>query len=128
MNLLLDTHILLWAVSGDAQLSRKARVYLLDEDNAIFFSAATIWEIGIKHAKHPEIMGISSAEARELFLELGYQELPIRADHGIAAESLPFLHNDPFDRILIAQAKTEALRLLSHDRMLAQYGDPVLAV
>ena len=128
MNLLLDTHILLWAISGDVQLSRKARALLLDEDNAVFFSAATVWEIGIKHAKHPEVMGISSAEARGLFLELGYQELPIRADHGIAAESLPFLHNDPFDRILVAQARVESLRLLTHDRRLAQYGDAVLLV
>lgn len=128
MNLLLDTHVLLWAISGDAQLSRKAKALLLDEENAVFFSAATVWEIGIKHAKHPEVMGISAAEARELFLELGYQELPIRADHGIAAESLPPVHGDPFDRILVAQAKTESLRLLTHDRLLAQYGDAVLPV
>ena len=128
MNLLLDTHILLWAISGDALLSRKARALLLDEDNVVFFSAATVWEIGVKHAKHPEVMGISSAEARELFLELGYRELPIRSDHGIAAESLPFLHNDPFDRILVAQSKSESLKLLTHDRLLAQYGDTVLLV
>jgi len=128
VKLLLDTHILLWTLSGDSQLSKKARYYLSDDENDCYFSAASIWEIGIKHVKHPAIMGISASEARQLFTEIGYHEMPIRADHGIVAESLPVLHNDPFDRIMIAQAQVEGMRLVSHDRSVAQYGDIVLHV
>jgi len=128
MKLLLDTHILLWAISDSRQLSKKARYYLTDDDSDIYFSAASVWEIGIKHARHPELMEITAVEARRYFLEMGYKELPIRADHGIAAEGLPFLHGDPFDRIMIAQARTEGLRFVSHDGLVEQYGDGVLLV
>jgi len=128
MKLLLDTHLLLWAICDSKSLSKPARKLLTDEENDIYFSAASVWEIGLKHAKHPESMGISSAEARRYFLEMGYEELPIRAGHGIVAEDMPFLHHDPFDRIMIAQAKTEKMVFLSHDRMVAQYGEPVLVV
>ena len=131
MRLLLDTHIALWAITDSTRLSRAARGLIAAPENALYVSAATLWEIAIKHAlkkRGPNAMPISAAEARGYFLAAGYTLLPVTAQHAVAVEGLPSLHADPFDRMLIAQARAEPLRLLTHDAELAVYGEAVVVV
>lgn len=131
MNLLLDTHIALWALNENARLSQAARELITDTDNMIMVSVATLWEISIKHPldrKGGSAMPISGATAFELFERAQYQLLPVTAAHAVAVETLPAIHGDPFDRLLVAQALTEPLRLVTGDRMLARYSDTVILV
>jgi PIN domain nuclease of toxin-antitoxin system len=125
MNLLLDTHIALWAIADSPRLPAEARACIADPANTVFVSAASVWEIAIKHAIARKDMPISGSDAARFFAEAGYVELPIRAAHAAATEGLPRHHADPFDRILVAQAQTEPLILLTHDRRLKAYGGPV---
>ena len=128
MRLLLDTHIALWALVDSSQLGDRARGMLLDPANEIFVSAASIWEIAIKHGLGRGDMPVEGELAARLFAEAGYRELPVAWRHASALKALPAIHADPFDRLLIAQAMTEPMRLLSRDRVVAAYGDIVLAV
>jgi PIN domain nuclease of toxin-antitoxin system len=128
MRILLDTQIALWALVDSPRLSDKAREWILDPGSDIYFSAATIWEIAIKHRLARKDMPISGSEAVKLFAEAGYAELPISARHAAATEMLPMHHADPFDRILVGQAISEPLHLLTHDGILPQYGDCVVFV
>ena len=123
MKLLLDTQIALWALTDSPRLPGKAREWILDEGNTVFFSAASVWEIAIKHRLARGDMPVSGAEAAKLFREAGYIELPVTALHAAATADLPAHHADPFDRMLIAQAMQEPLRFLTHDRLLQAYGD-----
>ena len=125
MKVLLDTQIALWALTDSPRLSAKARERILDPENMVFFSAASVWEIAIKHRLARADMPVSGADAAKLFREAGYIELPVTALHAAATEDLSAHHADPFDRILIAQARCEPLRLLTHDRHLLAYGDGV---
>jgi PIN domain nuclease of toxin-antitoxin system len=126
VRLLLDTHIALWAVSDDPKLSRSARRLIEDRGNDLFVSTVSLLEIAIKRARRPASLGIGAAQARDLFLSAGYALLPVFPDHAIAVEALPATHPDPFDRLLVAQALSEPLRLLTHDRALAAYNDACL--
>jgi len=128
MKLLLDTHVALWALTDHRNLSAAARTLITDPDNDIFFSAATIWEISIKHALARKEMPVSGKEAQALLLDAGYRELPISSSHAAATEALPGHHADPFDRILIAQSRVEPMHLVTHDRQLIAYGELVLRV
>ena len=128
MRLLLDTHIALWALTGSPRLGKKAQSLIEDAGNEIFVSTVSIWEIAIKHSLGRGDTPISGAGATQFFTEAGYRELPVYWRHATAVESLPMIHSDPFDRILVAQALTEPMRLLSRDSMLASYGEMVLAV
>jgi PIN domain nuclease of toxin-antitoxin system len=128
MRLLLDTHILLWALTADARLSPRARELVLDPHNEAFFSAATIWEIAIKRALRRKDMPISSEQAIRLFVEAGYQELSVSAAHAAMVETLPPIHADPFDRLLVAQALTEPMHLITHDQLVASYSDSIILV
>ena len=122
--ILLDTHLLLWAVSEPRKLPKEAR-RLIDEAE-VFVSAASIWEVGIKAA-----LGKLAADPSELLAEVepaGFHLLPVGGDHAAAVSLLPALHKDPFDRMLIAQAKTEPLLLLTNDAALPAYGDCVKLV
>ena len=123
MRLLLDTHVALWALTDHKNLSAEARALLLNTENDVYFSAASVWEIAIKHALARRDMPLSGDEARVLVLEAGYKELAITSEHAAATESLPYHHADPFDRILLAQSKSEPMRLMTHDRQLLSYGD-----
>lgn len=123
MRLLLDTQIALWALTDSPRLSAKARAWIESCENDIYFSAASIWEIAIKHRLARKDMPISGLEAARLFREAGYYELPVTAVHAAATEQLPPHHEDPFDRMLVAQAFSEPLRLLTHDRQLPAYGE-----
>jgi PIN domain nuclease of toxin-antitoxin system len=125
MRLLLDTQIALWALTDSPRLSARARTLIEQGGNDIYFSAASVWEIAIKHRLARRDMPVSGVEAAKLFLEAGYQELPVTSIHAAATEQLPPHHEDPFDRILVAQALSEPLRLLTHDRQLPAYGECV---
>jgi len=117
--LLLDTHLLLWAVSAPQKLSLATRKRL--DACEVFVSAASIWEVSIKAA-----IGKLDADPAALLAEIepaGFCLLPVTGEHAAAVARLPPIHNDPFDRMLVAQAKTEPLLLLTNDAALAGYGD-----
>lgn len=122
MKYLVDTHLAIWSVADSGKLSAKAAELMRDDSSIFFFSAASVWEIAIKRAKHPEDVPIGAEEARNLFLEAGYRELPVSSLHSILVERLPPLHADPFDRMLVAQAQAEGMKLLTHDHIIPQYG------
>lgn len=128
MRLLLDTHIALWAVSDDPRLPPKARELIAAPRNLIWVSAVSIWEIAIKHGLGRGDMPISGAEAMEYFRLSGYRMLPVSPEHAAAIEMLPAYHQDPFDRLLVAQSLSEPLRLLTHDTTVARYSDTVILV
>ena len=131
MRLLLDTHVALWAVADDPRLPVKARDLILDPGNMIHVSAASVWEIAIKHALArggPNDMPVSGQEASGYFEAAGYVLLPISAQHAAGVEALPPLHADPFDRLLISQALIEPLRLVTHDQAIARYGEPIIYI
>ncbi len=125
MNLLVDTHIALWALAGDERLPAAARDLIADGKNRVFASVASMWEIAIKRSIKPDRMPLSGVEFLHFCEEAGYESLPIRERHVIALESLPPIHADPFDRILVAQARAESLVFLTHDAALAEYGSEV---
>ena len=131
MRLLLDTHIALWAIANPEKLSARAQALIDDRDNQVFVSVVTIWEIAIKRAlgrRGAGAMPVSSAEALYFFRAAEFDLLDICPAHVIAVETLPLLHADPFDRILIAQALTEPLRLLTGDAKVAAYSDTIILV
>lgn len=128
MNYIVDTHLLIWSVLRSACLSPQARCLLSETASRYFFSAASIWEIGIKHSKKPDDIPLAAEEARELFVEAGFEELPVAARHAVVVETLPPVHGDPFDRILVAQAMTEGCTLLTHDHLMSPYGNFVITV
>lgn len=131
MRLLLDTHIALWSLTDDARLSTRARDLILDPTNEICVSAVTLWEIAIKHGLNrsgPSAMPIGAAEAQLLFGASGYALIPITPEQVVLVEQLPNLHADPFDRLLVAQGLTDALRLVTHNAVVASYGDRIIQV
>ncbi len=118
MNLLLDTHIALWAITDDPRLPPKARDLIQDTTTTVWVSAASIWEIAIKRALGRGDMPVSSQDAVRYFKESGYRFLAIGIEHTIAVETLPAHHQDPFDRILVAQALIEPMRLVTRSNVL----------
>ena len=131
MRLLLDTRIALWAVVEDPEFSARARDLIVDPANQIVVSAASLWEIAFKHALArgaPYDMPISGLQALGYFRDAGYELLDISPAHVVALETLPPPHADPFDRILVAQALSVPLRLLTHDPKVAAYSDTIIAV
>ena len=131
MKLLIDTQIALWAISDDPKLSKRARALIEDEDTEIVVSVVSIWEVAIKHPLQRGSVNdvlIPGRRARELFEQSGFSILPVTAAHAEAVDDLPPLHGDPFDRMLIAQALTEPMHLVTHDRRLATYGALVTVV
>jgi PIN domain nuclease of toxin-antitoxin system len=128
MKLLLDTHLLLRAAGEPERLSAAAKRRIVDPENTLLFSAASIWEIAIKNALGRPSFRIEPRILRRGLLDNGYDELPITSEHAVSIDTLPSVHKDPFDRILIAQALIEGLILLTSDRNLARYGAPVRKV
>jgi PIN domain nuclease of toxin-antitoxin system len=118
VRLLLDTHIVLWAVLDDPGLSPTQRNALTAEDREVYVSAASLWEIAIKHA-----LGKLAVPERlaETLLQAGCRPLPITWRHAQAADQLPRHHADPFDRMLVAQARCEDLMLMTRDAKLRRY-------
>jgi PIN domain nuclease of toxin-antitoxin system len=128
MKFLLDTHLLLWAAGRPNRLSATARKLIDAPSNKLFFSAASIWEVAIKRG-----LGRSDFEAdprllRRGLLDNGYGELPVLSDHVVALDSLPPIHKDPFDRMLVAQATVEGITLLTADSVVAEYPGPIREV
>lgn len=128
MNLLLDTHVALWAITDSPRLPQKARDLIQSPKTAVWVSAASVWEISIKHLLGRGDMPVSGKDALRYFEESGYRLLPIEAEHAVVVEDLPAHHHDPFDRILVAQALAEPMRLLTHDPLVARYSDTIIQI
>lgn len=128
MKLLLDTQILLLAAGQPEQLSAAACKLLNDPRNELLFSAASLWEIAIKNTLGREDFRVEPRLLRRGLLDNGYGELPITSQHAVNIDSLPPLHKDPFDRLLLAQAISEGIVLLTGDTQLARYRGPVRKV
>ena len=126
MKLLLDTHMLLWAAAGT--LPGKAESLLVDANNMLYFSSASIWEIGIKKSLGRSDFRVDPEVLRRGLLDNQYNELCITSLHALAVNDLPMLHKDPFDRMLLAQAKSEGISLLTSDSIMREYSGPVLFV
>jgi PIN domain nuclease of toxin-antitoxin system len=123
MRLLLDTHVVIWWLADDPALTDQTKA-LIDEEPEVYVSSATVWEIAIKQAlgklKEP-------ADLPELVRDSEFRELPITSAHAIAAARLPAIHRDPFDRMLVAQARAEELTLVTVDETIQQYEVPVIS-
>lgn len=128
MMLLLDTHILLWAAYAPDRLSRRARQLLQGSEHALAFSAASIWEVAIKAALDRPDFSVAPGVLRRGLIESGYLELDITSAHAAAVSHLPAIHGDPFDRMLVAQARVEGFTLLTADARVADYGAGVTLI
>lgn len=128
MKLLLDTHLLLWAAGMPERLSAPARAIIEARDSELFFSVASLWEIAIKRGLGRTDFQVDPRLLRRGLLDNGYSELPIASEHAVAIDSLPPLHRDPFDRLLVAQATVEGIALLTSDSLVAQYPGPLRLV
>ena len=128
MNLLLDTHVILWAAYEPHRLSSKATELLMDQNNSLHFSVASLWEVAIKSSLGRPDFTVDVDALRVGLLSNGYQELAVEASHVLRLPTLPTIHADPFDRILVSQAMAEGYALLSHDTKVIAYGGPVWAV
>ncbi|HEY5070561.1 MAG TPA: type II toxin-antitoxin system VapC family toxin [Caulobacteraceae bacterium] len=130
MNLLLDTHVALWAIADARRLPPAISELIADPANEVSVSAVTIWEIAIKHALArggAEDMPVSGRHALRYFQQAGYSLLGVSAEHAAMVEDLPRLHGDPFDRLLVAQAASQPLRLITHDPAVAANSDAIIA-
>lgn len=125
MDLLLDTHVLLWAAAQPDRLPEAVVAELEDKANRLYFSAASIWEVVIKNGLGRDDFQVDPHLLRRGLVENGYRELPISSQHSLAVAHLPPIHKDPFDRILIAQAEFEGLLLLTADDQVARYPGPI---
>ena len=128
MKLLLDTHLLLWVAGEPGRVSTEARNLIDNPENELVFSAASLWEVVIKRGLGREDFKADPRLLRRGLLDNGYSELPVASDHVVAIDSLPLIHKDPFDRILVAQAIVEGITLLTTDSLLAQYPGPIRTV
>lgn len=121
MKLLLDTHLLLWSAGNPDRLSGEARDLIANADNELYFSAASLWEITIESGLNRPDFQVDVRVLRRGLLDNAYNELPITSEHAVTINSLPPIHKDPFDRILVAQATVEGFTLLTSDAVVAQY-------
>jgi PIN domain nuclease of toxin-antitoxin system len=128
MKFLVDTNIALWALFDDPLLSQTAHKILNDVNNDIQFSVSNIWEIAIKRGLKKPGFDHDPRVIRRCLIDNGYEELLIQSRHVVEVDSLPPIHKDPFDRLLIAQAMVEGITLLTADAVIAQYPGPILKV
>lgn len=126
--MLLDTQIAIWALAKQSRLNDTVRSLIQDESNEVFVSAVSVWEIAIKHGlrKRHGAPPFSGAEALGYFREAGYSLLSLIPEHVAAVERLPPVHADPFDRLLVAQALHEPMRLITADATMASYSDTII--
>ena len=120
MQLLLDTHILLWWLSDDRKLAKGAREIIANPNNDVLVSSASVWEISIKTGLGR--LEIELDDLEDVVVKNGFRPLPIGLRHAVTASRLPTVHRDPFDRMLVAQARVEELRVISHDQVFERYG------
>jgi len=128
MKVLLDTHIALWAISDDDKLPANFIKIINDSENEIFYSLVSVWEVAIKHYIKPEVMPITEEQFMDNCSRSGFKQLSIRSNHILNIKSLKRncdspKHNDPFDRLLISQAKTDGFIFLTHDSLLPYYNE-----
>lgn len=133
MDFLLDTHILLWTFNDDPKLAKNARDIISDKNNTIYYSVISMWEVAIKHMKSPSQMNTSGSEFLHYCEMAGFKKLPIDDRHVCALETLEKKpgtppHNDPFDRMLISQAKADCMMFLTHDKSFSFYDEPYVAI
>lgn len=128
MKLLLDTHLLLWAAEGAMKLPAGAKDMMGDKENTLYFSPASLWEVAIKSGLGREDFDVDTRLLRRGLLDNGYHELPINSEHAVTVSSLPPLHKDPFDRMLIAQSQAEGIALVTADATIAQYPGSIIKV
>ena len=126
MNLLLDTHILIWALNDDERLPEKAKEMILDADNVIYYSSVSVWEVSIKHALHPDNIAFTGKELAFYCQEAGFLSLEMKDKHVFALETITRAegaptHHDPFDLMLVAQAKAENMSFITHDSLIPYY-------
>ena len=121
MKLLLDTHLLIWAADGIERVPPNLRAVMTDPENQLLFSVVSLWEIAIKNGLNRPDFQVNARMLRRGLIDNGYIELPILSEHVLAVDTLPALHKDPFNRLLIAQAKVEGITLLSNDATVVQY-------
>ena len=128
MRLLLDTHLLLWAMAASRKLPKAVKSQLLDPNNEVHYSAASLWEVAIKHDLRRKDFRIDPDSLLGALRASGFLELPVTAAHAVAVTRLPPIHKDPFDRLLVAQGMSEPMALLTNDAVLAGYGAGVRVV
>ena len=125
---LVDTNVLLWAALEPSRLSGDAVGILEDPESGVMFSAVSILEVAVKSSRSRADFQVDARLFRRALIENGYTELPVSSAHAAAVADLPGLHSDPFDRIQLAQARSEGLVFLTSDSRLADYGSPVRLV
>ncbi len=128
MRVLLDTHLLLWSAAGSRRLSKPVRAMILDPQNEVYFSSASIWEVAIKNGLNRKDFRVDPQALVRALAQGGFAELPVSVAHAAAVDGLPAIHRDPFDRMLVAQAYAEPMTLLTNDAILAGYGPLVKLV
>jgi PIN domain nuclease of toxin-antitoxin system len=128
MRLLLDTHVLLWTIAESRRLSAAARALIGEPDNELTFSSASLWEVAIKAGRGRDDFRIDVSSLRRSLFDNEYAELPMTGAHAVALGSLPPIHRDPFDRMLVAQAIVEGLTLVTSDPAVAKYPGPIRLV
>ena len=122
---LLDTQLVIWIAFAPEQLPTALIPELEDRQQRFFMSVVSLWELAIKRSLNRPDFQFDAAELRQQFQRQGFEELPIRAEHCLAVQNLPWHHKDPFDRLLISQAQHERIKLLSCDQSLSEYGPSV---
>jgi PIN domain nuclease of toxin-antitoxin system len=128
VRILVDTHLLLWAVASSRRLPKEARTLILDTANEVFYSAASVWEVAIKSTLRRRNFKANPTVLVRALAQSGFAELPVTATHAARVAGLPAIHRDPFDRLLVAQSLTEPMTLLTNDAVLAGYGPLVQLV
>lgn len=133
MRLLLDTHILLWTLSDDTQLSGKTRKLIQNEENEVYYSIASIWEIQMKCIAHPDRMSFTAEQVSDYCKESGFFQLPVREEHIFYLKNLrrpddALPHKDPFDKIMVCQAMVENMLFVTHDHLIPDYNEPCIYV
>jgi PIN domain nuclease of toxin-antitoxin system len=128
VRLLLDTHILLWTIAESRRLSADARALIGDASSEITFSVVSLWEVAIKTARGRDDFSIDVGSFRRQLLDNRFAELAVAGAHAAALATLPPLHKDPFDRMLIAQATVEGVTFLTGDPVVAKYPGPIRLV
>jgi PIN domain nuclease of toxin-antitoxin system len=128
MKLLLDTQILLWIALRPDFLPEKARFLITDEKNELYFSVVSLWEVAIKNSLNQSNFKVDPGALQKGLLDREYKEISITGVHAVAVGGLPMVHKDPFDRLLVAQAKTEGISLLTCDATIAEYPAPVILI
>lgn len=131
MKLLLDTHVLLWFCSGDKRLSQEARDIIADDENEIYYSIISIWEVEIKHKAHPDRISMSGERLLQHCQRLEFIQVPLDIDHILAVKTLTRKpdtppHRDPFDRLMLCQAVVDNMLFITRDERIAEYVSPMI--